>query len=128
VQSTVRPTSGVQTHVQAVQLVMSLQLQHSPSNGTICVRNHLQSVDIKIGCASCPMHSLATKPFTRQTSGNSRVIFFLGGNVFPNDGVSYQGLHLPTWAAESDINLPNLWLWRGCRPVKKEAVLTRLEF
>ena len=52
------------------------KLLRSPSNDTICVRNNLQSVDIKIGHATCPMQSLATKTVTRQTSGYSRVILF----------------------------------------------------
>ena len=51
-------------------------LMRRSSKGSMWVRNHLQSVDIKIGRASCPMQSLATKPVTGQTCGNSRVIFF----------------------------------------------------
>jgi len=54
------------------------KLMRSPSNRPIWVRNHLQSLGIKIGRASCPMQSSGTKPVTRQTSGNSRVIFFWG--------------------------------------------------
>jgi len=54
------------------------KLLRSSCNVPICVRNHLQNLDIKMGRVCCPMQSLATKQANRRTSGNSRVIFFSG--------------------------------------------------
>ena len=99
------------------------KLMRRPINGSICVRNHVQSVCSKIGSAIFLMQSLATYPVTRQTSGKLRVTFSRG-NIFPSNWVGYQGLHQTTRAAKYD---KYTYLTSGV-DVATAAVVTRMEF